>query len=128
LSPEATDYFQMAERALERARDIAKAGVYEVAAREAYISALNAARAVIFDKTGNATKTHAGVRTLLSKLIQDGMKFDPTLAAFLRQGFDVKQATDYGPHQHLEKADAELFIERAEAFLAAARAAIADRS
>ena len=124
MSPEAIDYFEIAERALERARGIAKAGIHDVAAREAYISALNAARAVIFEKTGNATKTHAGVRTQMYKLIKDGMSFDPNLAAFLREGLDVKNATDYGPPRYLDRSDAESFIERAATFLLAARAAV----
>ena len=88
------------------------------------MAALNAARAIIFEKTGKATKTHSGVRAQLHTLIHAGLRFDADLANFLTKGFDVKQRADYGPVLSIGKAEAEEFIKRAEAFLAAARAAI----
>ena len=126
MSPESLDYFGAAERALSRARRITAAGVYDTAAREAYIAALNAARGVIFDKTGNATKTHSGVRTQFHKLVHEGLAFDVTLVGFLREGFDVKQVVDYETvPANIDKALAEDFIGRATAFVASARAALA---
>ena len=93
-----------------------------MAARDAYIAALNAARAVVFEKTEIAVKTHAGARAKLFKLIHSGMEFDEALAKFLSEGFDTKQGLDYGPEIVLvDRSKAESYIARAAAFIAAAR-------
>lgn len=122
MSPEAIDYLGAAERALDRARRIAKAGVYDSAAREAYVAALGAARAVIFDKTGTAPKTHAGVRMQFFKLIHDGLPFDLALARFLQDGFDVKQTVDYDVvPAAVDRSKAQAFIVTGAAFIATAK-------
>ncbi len=122
MSPECTDYFGIAETILERAERAFLAEIYESAARDAYLSALNAARAVVFEKTEIAVKTHAGARAKLFELIHDGLAFDETVAKFLSEGFDVKQSLDYGPEIVLvDRTRAEIFIARAKAFIAEAR-------
>lgn len=51
MSPEAVNYMMVAEVALTRAGRNFAAEIYEDTARNAYLAALNAARAVIFDNT-----------------------------------------------------------------------------
>lgn len=58
------------------------------AARNAYLAALNAARAVIFDRTSMAPKAHSGTRSKFHDLIREGLLFETRLAKFLSDGFD----------------------------------------
>ncbi len=59
MSPEAVDYQSIAEVLLKRAQRALLAEIYEDAARGAYTAVLNAARAIIFEKTGLAVKSHS---------------------------------------------------------------------
>ena len=60
MSPETVGYMSMAEHLLQRAELMFAAEIYEDAARVSYLVALNAARAVNFEKNGKATKSHSG--------------------------------------------------------------------
>jgi uncharacterized protein (UPF0332 family) len=122
VSPEAVDYLGTAERALDVARRSLAAEIYEAAARESYIAALNAARAVIFDLTQIAPKSPSGTRSQFFLLIEQGLEFDRRLAGFLARGFDIKQKLDYGPWVDVDAGDAQNCLEQAESFVAAARA------
>lgn len=122
MSPECTDFIGIAEAILERAQRAFLAEIYETAARDAYIAVLNAARAVIFEKTELAIKTHTGARTKLFELIHNGLEFDKELATFLSEGFDTKQGLDYGPQVFfVDRETAEAYLLRATAFIAEAR-------
>jgi|GraSoiStandDraft_24_1057298.scaffolds.fasta_scaffold569067_2 uncharacterized protein (UPF0332 family) len=123
MSPEAVNYMSVAEAHLERGRRNFLAEIYEDAARNAYSAALNAARAVIFDKLTVAPKTHSGTRSKFFELIHEGMQFDAGLAQFLREGFETKQGIDYGPEVVFVSRDqAEDYLKQAAAFIAAAKA------
>lgn len=125
MSPEAVDYMSTAERALHRAELMFAAEIYDAAARDAYLSALSAARAVNFERSGRATKSHSGTRTEFLKLVHSGMAFDSELARFLARGFELKQDVDYGPIRLVTRDEAEDFLRKARAFLAAAKAVCA---
>jgi len=122
MSPEAADYLETAHPALDVSRRSLTAEIYETAAREAYIAALNAARAVIFDMKQIAPKSHSGTRSQFFLLIEQGLDFDRKLAGFLARGFDIKQKLDYGPWVDVDAADAQNYLEQAETFVAAAKA------
>jgi uncharacterized protein (UPF0332 family) len=122
MSPECTDYFGIADTILDRAERAFLAEIYETAARDAYISVLNAARAVIFEKCEIAVKTHTGARTKLFELIHSGLPFDYDVANFMNDGFNTKQGVDYGDGPwFVDRATAQSYIERARAFIAEAR-------
>lgn len=122
MSPEAVNYLSVAEASLERAQRAFLAEIYEDAARGAYIAALNAARAIIFEKTGLAVKSHSGARAKFHELIHDGLPFDSEVAKFLNDGFNTKQAVDYGDGPlFVDRSTAEDYLARAEAFVAQAR-------
>ena len=124
MSPEAVNYMTIAEAAYERAVRSFDAKIYENAARDSYTAVLNAARAVIFDKTTTAPKTHSGTRSKFFGLVHEGMPFDAELAQFLREGFETKQGIDYGPDViFVSREQAEEYLNRASAFIRAARAA-----
>ncbi|HEX3948405.1 MAG TPA: HEPN domain-containing protein [Steroidobacteraceae bacterium] len=126
MSPEAVNYMTIAEAAYERAVRSFDAKIYENAARDSYTAVLNAARAVIFDKTTTAPKTHSGTRSKFFELVHEGMPFDAELAQFLREGFETKQGIDYGPEVvSVSREQAEEYLNRAVAFIAAAKAVCA---
>lgn len=123
MSPEAVNYMSVAEALLKRAQRNFLAEIYEDAARNAYSATLNAARAVIFDRTATAPKTHSGTRSRFFELIHEGMSFDTGLAQFLREGFETKQGIDYGPEVvFVSREQAKEYLNRAAAFVAAAKA------
>jgi uncharacterized protein (UPF0332 family) len=122
MSPEAVDYFETAKLQLQEAEEVLAAGLYRVAARLAYDVALSSARAIIFEKTQQAPKTHSGVRNQLAKLEHEGLPLEDGLLKFLADGFEIKVDFDYGPFTPSSKEKAEHALARARAFLAAARA------
>jgi uncharacterized protein (UPF0332 family) len=122
MSPEAINYQSLAEMLLERAQRAFLAEIYEDAARGAYTAALNAARAVLFEKTGMAVKSHSGARSKLHELMHNGLPFDGKIAEFLQDGFNTKQGVDYGDGPlFVDRTTAESYLARAEAFIAEAR-------
>ena len=123
MSPEAINYMMMADTALTRGRRAFDAELHEDAARHAYLAALNAARAIVFDKTMTAPKTHSCTRTKFHDLVHEGLPFEPGLAKFLSEGFDTKQSLDYGPEViAVSREQAQDYLNRAAAFVAAAKA------
>jgi uncharacterized protein (UPF0332 family) len=123
VSPESVNYFETAQLQLREAEDVMADGHHRVAARLAYDVALSSARAIIFEKTHQAPKTHSGVRNQLSKLVHEGLPLEDGLLKFLADGFETKVDFDYGPFSPISKEDAEHALARARAFLAAAQAA-----
>lgn len=122
MSPEAVDYLHIANIALERARRAFATENYEDAARNAYLAALNATRALIFDKTSLAVKSHSGARSKLYELLHNGLPFDGEIAKFLQDGFNTKQGVDYGEGPlFVDRVTAETYLERARSFIAEAR-------
>jgi uncharacterized protein (UPF0332 family) len=124
LKPSSARYLDTAERKLADATGIFAAGFYEVAAREAYLAALSAARALIFEMTGKVAKTHTGVRTIFLKLVHEGMPFDRNVADFLAEGFELKTTVDYGDSSEVRPGSAADAISAAGAFVTAVRAAV----
>jgi len=114
---------ERARKHLERARRIAAAGEPAVAAREAYLAALSAARAYIFERTGKVVKTHAGARSRFAELAA-GEGLAAGLAAFLAQGFELKQAADYDAGREADPGQAQQAIVSAEEFLRAIETAL----
>lgn len=123
MSPEAINYMSIAEATYDRAQRSFDAEIYENAARDSYTATLNAARAVIFDRTGIVPKTHSGTRAKFFELVHEGLAFEAGLAQFLREGFETKQGIDYGPELvTVSREEAEDYLKRAAAFIAAAKA------
>lgn len=96
MSPEARAALARARQRVANARAIAGIGIFEVAAREAYLVVLGAAQALLFERTGRIVKTHSGVRTQVALLARDDPALDPTLAVFLARACDFKEVADYG--------------------------------
>ncbi len=114
MTPEAADYLRHAKISLATAQKALSGEIFTLAAREAYIAALNAARAIIFEKPTIASKTHSGTRSLLHQLVRDGLNVDRGTLDVLAEGFDVKTSADYGPYEEVGEGKAEDIVRRPE--------------
>ena len=61
MRPEAQSYLDKARQSLAHARAILEIDLGDEAGRAAYLAALHAAQALIFERTGRVAKTHRGV-------------------------------------------------------------------
>lgn len=121
MSPESVNFLEAAKLQLQEAENALSAGLCRIAARISYDVALSAARAIIFEKTREAPRTHSGARNQLSKLVHEGLPLEDGLLKFLADGFEIKADFDYGPVSPVSKLEAEDAVSHARAFLAAAK-------
>ncbi len=121
MSPEAAHYLRAARTSLADARLVLdRALTPAVAAREAYIALLSAARAVIWQRTGRIAKTHSGTRGEISRLAHEDSRIDTGFARALARGFDLKLIADYdaGERSAITRAVAEAGIAEAARLIA----------
>jgi uncharacterized protein len=95
MSPEAAFFMEKAGESLKRARGNLTMNFAEEAGRLAYMGALNAAQALIFERSGRVVKTHRGVRARFGLLTKDETSIDAGLRRFLQEGFELKRKADY---------------------------------
>ena len=129
-TPEAALYLQKAAWHVASARTIAAQNIPEIAAREAYYAAFQAAQAYIFENTGRIAKTHSGVHAEFARLAKDDPQIDRALLPFLGQAYDYKSISDYevGPLAQVYLEDALEVLEKASGFVACITSWIANRS
>jgi len=103
---------------LADARIALGAGLFRMAGREAYIAALNAARAIIFERMTVAPKQHSTTKRYVHELVhKQQLDIDRDTLDILREGFDVKVSADYGPYMEVPELKAEALVQRAELFV-----------
>ena len=131
MTPEAKAHVERAEAFLIKARiDMAAAAQEplkaEDAARNAYYAALHAAKALIFERTGQIHKSHGGVHKLFIQLIRTEPSLDPALRTFLTRGYDFKRIADYDVEtgSQITPERAAGAVAEAERFVAVIRALI----
>lgn len=90
MTPEAVRYLEKARQSLAHARAILAIELGEDAGRRAYLAALHAAQALIFEKTGRVAKTHRGVHGQFLRLVAGEARVDLSLRAFLSEGYKLK--------------------------------------
>lgn len=117
MTPEADRLFSFALKKLDGAERILTIDLHEAAGREAYHAALAAARALIIHSGRKAPKTHNGTRTMFAEVLRSGIAFDPNLAKFLADGFEIKSAADYADGAPVDRGDAEDAVRRARSFI-----------
>jgi uncharacterized protein (UPF0332 family) len=85
------------------------------AGRAAYLAGLQAAQALIFERTDRVSKTHEGVNSQFNLLTRDDAQIDDELRSFLGRTYILKAVADYeaGP-------GAKVPLERIEVALATA--------
>ena len=96
MTPEAEQYLRSAYRELDEGQQIATLGLARVVARAAYYAAFHAAEAYIFERSGQASKTHSGVRNRFGVLAKDDPGILPWMPAFLSRTYRYKEIVDYG--------------------------------
>ena len=121
MSCEATLYLEKARWHLKNAHCIAAQDIPEIAAREAYYAAFQAAKSYIFTRTGKIAKTHRGVRSEFARLAKDDPKINVSLLPFLGQAYEYKTISDYevGPLAQVYIDDAMDTIDTAAQFVQA---------
>lgn len=118
-----------ASRLLESGRKTWAVGIGNSAGRDAYLAAMHAAQAFIFEKTGRVLKTHNGVQSEFAKLTRDDPHFDAATRSVLSRSYKLKEIADYDTASDvsLERAavaldEAERFVARISEYLAASSA------
>ncbi len=95
MRPEARGYLDKARQSLAHARTILEIGLGDEAGRAAYLAALHAAQALIFERTGRVAKTHRGAHGQFLGLTAGEPRVDVELRRFLSEGYKLKTTADY---------------------------------
>ena len=119
MKPETERYLAKARQMLTEARTAAGVDLAEAAGRASYLAAFHAAQALIFERSGKASKTHRGVAHTIRPADQRRAKCQPELREFLPQSYNLKSVADYeiGPDASVPLAEAMAAIETAERFV-----------
>ena len=97
------------------------------AGRAAYLAALHAAQALIFERTSQLASSHGGINSQFNLLTRGDPRVDAELRRFLPHAYDLKAVADYeaGPGSvvPLERVEAAImtarrFVEVVSALLA----------
>lgn len=116
LTPEAEDLIARARLLLATAETLLHSTEFHaLAARESYTAVLQAARAIILERTDRVAKTHRGTRTEIGRLAREDSRIDQTMAEYLAVGFDLRAHYDYGDGapQEVTRQSAEAFVREA---------------
>ena len=95
MKPESAAFFAKSQAFLVKARGMLASQWPDEAGRAAYFAGLHAARAFIFERSGEITKSHRRVQGEFGRLTKDDPRFDPDLRAFLGRAFNLKVLADY---------------------------------
>ncbi|HEY1963169.1 MAG TPA: HEPN domain-containing protein [Rhizomicrobium sp.] len=106
-----------ARAALEKAQKLLSLEMFDIAGRQAYIASLTAARALAFEQTGKAPKTHKGVKSIMHQMVRQGLPIERSLLVVLEYGFELKNTADYGEAERIQMADAERVCQLASGFI-----------
>ena len=119
MKPEARAYLDKARQSLAHARAILDIELGDESGRAAYLAALHAAQALIFERTGRVAKTHRGVHGQFLKLVGEEVRVDPGLRRFLSEGYRLKSTADYeiGPEAIVPLEEAAAAVETAARFV-----------
>jgi uncharacterized protein (UPF0332 family) len=119
VRPEAQSYLDKARQSLAHARAILEIDLGDDAGRAAYLAALHAAQALIFERTGRVAKTHRGVHGQFLRLVAGEPRVDTELRRFLSEGYKLKAIADYevGPEAVVPVEDAAAAIGTAARFV-----------
>jgi uncharacterized protein (UPF0332 family) len=119
VRPETQAYLDKARQSLAHARAILDIELGDDAGRGAYLAALHAAQALIFERTGHVARTHRGVHGQFLRLVVGEPRIDDELRRFLSEGYKLKATADYdvGPDAFVPLQEAAVAIETAARFV-----------
>ncbi len=133
MKPESRKHFDKAERCLANGRaELAAAAsrpeLAEDAARNAYLAAFHAAKALIFERTGQARMKHGTVQKLFSQLARSESAIAADVRRFLGNAYDFKRVADYDIEAGapITLAEASHALNEAERFVVTIRALFPD--
>jgi uncharacterized protein (UPF0332 family) len=109
VKPQTGAFLDKSRELVANAEKMLAVGLNEDAGRTAYLAALHAAQAFIFETTGKKpSKRHSTVQGQFSQLVKDDPRVDDNLRAFLGRAYNLKAIADYetGPGSHLSPATA----------------------
>ena len=119
MRAEASAFIDKAREFLVKAEDMLADGWPDEAGRAAYLAGLDAAQAVIVERTGRVIKRHRGVHNELRRLVKDEPRFDLELSAFPGRAYNLKAIADYetGPDARVSDELARTAIETARRYV-----------
>jgi len=119
MKPETAAFLEKARESLGKAQGMLDNQWPDEAGRAAYMAGLHAARALIFESTGEITKSHRRAQAEFGRLTKDDSRFDLELRAFLGRTFNLKALADYetGPGSHVSPERAREAILTARRFV-----------
>jgi len=119
VKPETQAYLDKSRQALARAHAILAIDLGEEAGRSAYLAALHAAQALIFERTGRVAKTHRGAHGQFLRLVAEEARVDAGLRRFLSEGYRLKSTADYeiGPDAIVPLEEASVAVATAARFV-----------
>jgi uncharacterized protein (UPF0332 family) len=117
VKPESAEHLDRAGEYLTKARNLLDVLHYnDEAGRAAYLAALHAAQALIFERTGQVASSHGGVNSQFNLLTRGDPRVDAELRRFLPLAYDLKAVADYeaGPGSivPLERVEAAILTAR----------------
>ena len=112
-------FLDKARALLDNAAAMLRIDLNEDAGRAAYLAAVHAAQALIFETTGEASRSHGGVQRQFAQLVKDDPRVDRELRTFLPNAYNLKAIADYqiGPGSHVSAETAREAIATARRFI-----------
>ena len=119
MKAQTSAFLDKSRELLDRADTMLRVSLNEDAGRAAYLAAMHAAQALLFERSGKASKRHAGVQREFARLVKDDPRFDEGLRAFLFDAYNLKAIADYqtGPGSHVSPDTARQAIQMAHRFV-----------
>lgn len=120
MKPESAAFLAKAHRLLYEARTELSVHLTEACGRAAYLAALQAAHAYIYERTGRVARTHKGAHNTFYLLSADDGRIEAGLRVFLSESYDLKNTADYevGPNGIVPAEDAAAALDTAIRFVA----------
>ncbi len=118
MKPATRDALEHARAHLDEAVKVMEIGLASLAARQAYLAALTAARGIVFETTGQGPKTHRGVKRLIHRLVHEGLPIQQELLSIFDDGFEMKLEADYGNPEKITREAANAAVDMAPRLIA----------
>ena len=119
MKPQTGAFLDKARELLQQADAVIGIRLNEAAARTAYLSAMHAAQALIFENTNRVVSSHKSVQSEFWHLTKDEPRIDDLLRAFLSRAYSFKRIADYetGPASHISAETASSALATARRFV-----------
>ncbi len=119
MKPQTGAFLEKSQTLLTRADTMLGVRLNEDAGRTAYLAALHAAQAFLFETKGRVYKKHAAVQGEFGRLMKDEPRFDIELRAFLGRAYNLKAIADYetGPGSQVSSESARAAVQTARRFV-----------